>query len=246
LAQTRATLPPLENSLAQARHQLAVLVGRLPSDAPSTQFDLADLQLPRDLPVTVPSQLVEQRPDIRASEALLHSASAQVGVAIANMLPRLSLSAALGSAASGALFQPGTGIWSIAGSLTQPLFEGGTLLHRKRAADAAFDEAAAEYRNTVLGAFQNVADALRALQSDADTLNAQVAAERAAADSLAAAQRQFASGATSYLTLLNAEQTYEQAQLALVQAQAARFSDTAALFEALGGGWWNRTDVASD
>lgn len=243
LAQTRASLPALEKSLAQTRHQLAVFLGRLPNDTANTQFDLADLQLPQELPLTLPSRLVEQRPDIRAAEAQLHSASAQVGVAIANMLPQLSLSASLGSTASGALFQPVTGVWSLGGSLAQSLFEGGTLLHRKRAAEAAFDEAAAQYRSTVLVAFQNVADALRALQSDANALNAQVDAERAAADSLAAAQRQFENGATSYLTLLNAEQTYEQAHLALVQAAAARFSDTAALFQSLGGGWWNRTDT---
>ena len=245
LAQERATLPPLEKSLAQTRHLLAVLLGRPPSDTPPTQFDLADLQLPQGLPVTIPSRLVEQRPDIRSAEATLHSASAEIGVATANMLPELSLSASIGSTAADSLFYPGTGVWSLGGSLTQPLFEGGTLLHRKRAAEAGFDEAVAQYRNTVLTAFQNVADALRAVQSDADTLNAQLASERAAADSLAASQRQFQEGAASYLTLLNAELTYQQAHLALVQAQAARFSDTAALFQALGGGWWNRSDVAS-
>jgi NodT family efflux transporter outer membrane factor (OMF) lipoprotein len=245
LAQTRATLPPLEKSLAQARHLLAALVGHLPSDAPTTEFDVSDLHLPQELPVTLPSQLVEQRPDIRAAEAQLHSASAQIGVATANMLPQLSLSASLGTISSGALFQPGGGVWSLGGSLVQPLFEGGTLLHKKRATEAAFGEAAAQYRNTVLTAFQNVADVLRALQSDADALNAQLAAERAAEDSLTVARRQFQLGAITYLTLLNAEQTYQQAHIALVQAQAARFSDTAALFQALGGGWWNRADVAS-
>jgi NodT family efflux transporter outer membrane factor (OMF) lipoprotein len=245
LAQTRATLPPLEKSLAQTRHQLAVLMGHLPSDAPTSDFDVSDLQLPQELPVTLPSRLVEQRPDIRAAEAQLHSASAQIGVATANMLPQLSLSASLGTISSGALFQPGTGVWSLGGSLLQPLFEGGTLLHRKRATEAAFDGAAAQYRSTVLTAFQNVADVLRALQSDADALNAQLAAERAAEESLTVARRQFQFGSITYLTLLNAEQTYQQAHIALVQAQAARFSDTAALFQALGGGWWNRADVAS-
>jgi NodT family efflux transporter outer membrane factor (OMF) lipoprotein len=213
---------------------------------PSAKFELADLELPQELPLTLPSQLVEQRPDIRAAEAQLHSASAQIGVAIANMLPQLSLSASVGTISSGAIFQPGTGVWSLGGSLVQPLFEGRTLLHRKRATEAAFDEAAAQYRQTVLTAFQNVADTLRALQSDADALNAQLAAERAAADSLTVARRQFELGAGTYLTLLNAEQTYQQAYITLVQAQAARFSDTAALFQALGGGWWNRIDVASN
>jgi NodT family efflux transporter outer membrane factor (OMF) lipoprotein len=246
LAQTRATLPPLQKSLAQTRDQLAALLGRPPSDMPSAQFELADLTLPQELPVSLPSKVVEQRPDIRAAEATLHSTSAQIGVAIANMLPQLSLSAALGSTSSGALFQPGGGIWSLGGSLAQPIFQGGTLLHRRRAADAAFEAAAAQYRGTVIIAFQNVADALHALQLDAETLNAQLASEHAAADSLTVARRQLDLGATNYLTLLNAEQTYQQAHLSLVQAQAARFSDTAALFQALGGGWWNRTDVASN
>jgi NodT family efflux transporter outer membrane factor (OMF) lipoprotein len=246
LAQTRASLPPLQKSLVQTRDQLAALLGRLPDDMPAAKFEIADLALPQELPVSLPSKLVEQRPDIRAAEAQLHSASAQIGVAIANMLPQLSLSATLGSTSSSALFQPDTGIWSLGGSLTQPIFEGSTLLHRKRAADAAFEEAAAQYRNTVVTAFQNVADALHALQLDAQTLNAQLAAERAAADSLLVARRQYEAGATTYLTLLNAEQTYQQAHLSLVQAQAARFSDTAVLFQALGGGWWNRIDVASN
>ncbi len=247
LAQTQATLPPLQKSLEQTRTQLAALLGRLPSEMPTATFGLADLQLPQEIPVSLPSKLVEQRPDIRASEAQLHSASALIGVAIANMLPQLSLSATLGSTSSGALFGPGTGVWSLGGTLAQPIFEGGTLLHRKRAAEAAFDEAAAQYRATVVTAFQNVADALHALQQDAEALNAQLAAERASADSLAVARRQFDLGAGSYLTLLNAELTYQQSRLTLVQAQAARFSDTAALFQALGGGWWNRnTDIASN
>jgi NodT family efflux transporter outer membrane factor (OMF) lipoprotein len=245
LAQTRATLPPLEKALAQTRDLLAVLLGRLPSDMPATEFALADLELPQELPLTLPSLLVEQRPDIRAAEAQLHAASAQIGVATANMLPQLSLSGSLGTISTGAIFQPGTGVWSLGGSLVQPLFEGGTLLHRKRATEAAFDQAAAQYRQTVLIAFQNVADSLRALELDADALNAQLAAERAAADSLTVARRQFELGSGTYLTLLNAEQTYQQAHITLVEAQAARFSDTAALFQALGGGWWNRTDFAS-
>ncbi|HEV8027027.1 MAG TPA: efflux transporter outer membrane subunit [Stellaceae bacterium] len=245
LAQTRATLPPLEKALAQTRDLLAVLLGRLPSDMPATEFALADLELPQELPLTLPSLLVEQRPDIRAAEAQLHAASAQIGVALANMLPQLSLSGSLGTISTGAIFQPGTGVWSLGGSLVQPLFEGGTLLHRKRATEAAFDQAAAQYRQTVLIAFQNVADSLRALELDADALNAQLAAERAAADSLTVARRQFELGSGTYLTLLNAEQTYQQAHITLVEAQAARFSDTAALFQALGGGWWNRTDFAS-
>jgi NodT family efflux transporter outer membrane factor (OMF) lipoprotein len=246
LAQARATLPPLQKQLAQARNQLAALAGRLTSDEPSQQFDLATLQLPQDLPVSLPSKLVSQRPDVRAAEAQLHAASAQVGVATANMLPQITLSAEYGSTASppGNLFSPGTGIWSIGAGLAQPLFHGGELLHQKRAAVAAFDKAAAQYRSTVLGAFQNVADALRALESDATALNAELASERAAADSLDLARQQFRAGAISYLSLLDAERTYQQARVSLVQAQANRYADTAALFQALGGGWWNRTDVA--
>ena len=247
LAQARATLPPLQKQLAQQRHALAVLAGRPPGEALDQKFDLATLQLPQELPVSLPSKLVEQRPDVRASEAQLHSASAQIGVATANMLPQLTLTGSIGSSATqiGDLFSPGTGIWSVAAGLTQPIFEGGTLLHKKRAAVAAYDQAAAQYRNTVLLAFQNVADALRALQSDADALNAQTAAERSAADSLDLERQQFKLGAISYTSLLDAERTYQQARIGLVQAQASRFTDTAALFQALGGGWWNHADVAA-
>jgi NodT family efflux transporter outer membrane factor (OMF) lipoprotein len=243
LAQTRAQLPPLEKQLAQVRDQLTAYLGRLPSEEPSETFELASLALPDLLPVGLPSQLVRQRPDIRAAEAQLHAASAEIGVATANMLPQLTLNAAYGSETVGTLFSPGSSIWSLGAGLTQPLFEGGTLLHRRRAAVAAFEAAAAQYRNTVITAFQNVADTLRALQSDARAVAALAAAERAAADSLAASQRQFHAGAISYLSLLTAEQTYQQARIALVQAEASRYSDTAALFQALGGGWWNRPEA---
>jgi NodT family efflux transporter outer membrane factor (OMF) lipoprotein len=246
LAQARAQLPPLQKQLAQTRDQLTAYLGDFPSEEPAETFELASLRLPETLPVSLPSKLVEQRPDIRASEALLHAASAEIGVATANMLPQLTLSAAYGSETAGVLFGPGTAIWSLGAGLVQPLFEGGTLLHRRRAAIAAFDAAAAQYRNTVVTAFQNVADALRALESDANAVEAQAAAERAAADSLAASRRQFRIGAISYLSLLDAERTYQQARINLVQAEAARFADTVALFQALGGGWWNRADVAND
>jgi NodT family efflux transporter outer membrane factor (OMF) lipoprotein len=248
LAQTRATLPPLQKQLAQARNRIAALAGRFPSqDTPQT-FDLASLQLPVELPVSLPSQLVEQRPDVRASEAQLHEASAQIGVATANMLPQFTISGDVGSAALsvGSLFLPGSGVWSIAAGITQPIFHGGTLLHEKRAAEAGYDEAAAQYRSTVIGAFQNVADALRALQADAETLKAALAASRAAEDSLDLARGQFKLGAISYPALLDSQTAYQQTRIALVQAQANRFADTAALFQALGGGWWNRKDVAAD
>lgn len=244
LAQTEATLPVLEKALAQQRNLLTALAGRFPSQEIEEKFDLAGLSLPQDIPLSLPSQLVEQRPDMRAAEAQLHQAGAEVGVAIANQLPRFVVSADWGSAATSIdkLFTPGTGLWSLGLGVTQPIFHGGELLHQRRAAEAAADQAAALYRSTALTAFRNVADTLRALQSDAEALRAQLAAERSAADSLELAQRQYAAGAISYLTLLNAQRTYQQARISLVQAQAIRFADTAALFQALGGGWWNRTD----
>jgi NodT family efflux transporter outer membrane factor (OMF) lipoprotein len=243
LAQAEATLPPLRKQLAQQRDLIAVLMGRAPADQPKAKFDLASLQLPQDLPVSLPSRLVEQRPDIRAAEENLHAASAAIGVAIANMLPQLNLTATTGTTALtiGALFGPGTAFWTVAGSATQTIFDAGALLHKKRAADAAFDEAAAQYRSTVLTAFQNVADTLEAIKSDADALAAATRAESAAKESLDIVTRQLAAGAVTYLALLNAEQTYQQALISRVQAQALRFADTAALFQALGGGWWNRT-----
>ena len=246
LSATEATLPNLQKQLAQQRILLTALAGRLPSEEISQTFDLSALQLPQDLPVSLPSKLVEQRPDITAAAAQLHSASALVGVALANMLPQFTLSASYGNSVTqiGQLFN-GPGIWSVGAGLTAPLFRGGTLLHEKRAADAAFDAAAAQYKSTVIAAFQNVADALRALHDDAVALAAQVTAERSAADSLAITRAQYQNGAINYSTLLNAETTYQQAHINRVVAQAARFSDTAALFQALGGGWWNRDDIAA-
>ncbi len=246
-AQTQATLTPLKKQLAIQRDQLTALAGRFPSDQPAEKFELSNLQLPQDLPVSLPSKLVEQRPDIRAAEEQLHAASAQVGVAIANMLPQITLNASAGSTATmfSQLFTHGTNFWSLAGSLTQPIFDGGILLHRKRAAEAALDQATALYRSTVITAFQNVTDTLRALQYDADAVKAQVAAEHAAAESLEISRRQLQLGAISYIALLNAEQAYQQAVINVAQARSSRYADTAALFQALGGGWWNRSDIAS-
>ena len=247
LAQTEATLPSLQKQLAQQRDLLAALAGRFPIAEPDEKFEFSTLELPQDLPLSLPSELVEQRPDVRSAEAQLHAASAQVGVAIANQLPQITLSASGGSTATqiSQLFTSGTGFWSLAGALTQPLFDGGTLLHRKRAADAALDQAAAQYRSTIITAFQNVADVLHALHYDATALNASLRAERAAAASLDIARRALELGSISYLSLLNAEQTYQQTVIPLAQARANRYADTAALFQALGGGWWNRGDVAS-
>ena len=246
LAQVQATLPPLQKQLAVQRDLLTALAGRFPSEEVDQRFELAVLQLPQDLPVTLPLRLVEQRPDVRAAEASWHNASAQIGVAIANRLPNVTLTANAGNSATEIerLFTPGTGFWAVAASLTQPIFAGGTLLHRERAARAAYDQSAWLYRSAVITAFQNVADSLRALQFDADALKAAVASERAAAESLEIARRQLQLGAISYLTLLNAQNTYQVARIALVQAQANRFADTAALFQALGGGWWNRGNSA--
>ena len=246
LAQTQAALPSLEKQLAQTRHQLAVLAGRPPSEASLPEFNLDDFQLPEELPVSLPSSLVRQRPDIRAAEEVLHAASAQVGVATANLYPQVTLTGSFGLEAGtvGDLFSSGASIWSLGAGLLQPIFHGGALNAQRRAAIAAYDQAAAEYRDTVLQAFQNVADVLRALAGDASTLKAQAEADAAAHDTLDLTEKQFQLGAVSYLALLNAERQYEQARLTLVQAQATRFADTAALYQALGGGWWSRDPKA--
>ena len=246
LAQAQATLPPLQKQLAVQRDLLTALIGRLPSQEPGEKFELASLQLPQELPVSLPSNLVEQRPDIQSAEAQVHAASASIGVAVAARLPQFTLTGNAGTTAnqiSQLFMTPGTAFWTLAGNVAQTVFDAGTLLHKQRAAEAAFDQAAEMYRSTVIAGFQNVADSLHALQSDAETLKAAYAAERAAFKSLEIARRQLQLGAIGYLGLLTAENTYNTALLALVQAQAARYADTAALFQALGGGWWNRQDV---
>jgi NodT family efflux transporter outer membrane factor (OMF) lipoprotein len=248
LAQAQASLPPLQKTLAQQRDLISALVGRLPAAEPTQTFELAALTMPVELPVSLPSKLVEQRPDVRAAEAQLHAASADVGVAIAARLPQFSLTGDAGTTALSfaTLGVPGNVFWTIAGNVSQTIFDAGTLLHKQRAAEAAFDAAKAQYRSTVITAFQNVADSLRALEADADALKAAVAAEAAAKKSLDIAERQLQAGAVNYLTLLVAEGAYQQALLNLVLAQASRYADTAALFQALGGGWWNRQDVSPD
>jgi NodT family efflux transporter outer membrane factor (OMF) lipoprotein len=240
-----ATLPGLRKQLQQARNQLSVYLGGHPDQYATPTLDLGGLTLPADLPVSLPSRLVEQRPDIRAFGALLHSATAAVGVAMANMLPQISLTGSYGREGDtlANVFTPTGIVWSIAGSLTQPIFEGGTLKARKRAAQAALEVAAAQYSSTVNTAFQNVANALVAIERDAETLQAALAAQKTAASSLAVARSQYSAGAGTYLNVLNAEQTDFSTRLNLITARAARFTDTVALFQALGGGWWNRTDV---
>jgi NodT family efflux transporter outer membrane factor (OMF) lipoprotein len=248
LAQVEATLPPLRKALAQNRNLLAALLGGYPSEGPREMFQLADLQLPLDLPVSLPSQLIEQRPDVRAAQEQLHSASAQVGVATANMLPNFTINPSGGymNTALAGLISPANAFWILSGNVTQTLFDGGTLLHQLRGANATYDAAAWSYKSTVVGAVQNVADALRALQNDADALKAARDFERAAKVSFDLARQQLDLGNINILLLLQAQQVYLQAQLQVVQARAARLSDSAALFQALGGGWWNRIEPPTE
>jgi NodT family efflux transporter outer membrane factor (OMF) lipoprotein len=243
-AQTAQTLPPLQKQLGQTRDALTALLGRLPSDEPQETFRLEELTLPTDLPVSLPSKIIEQRPDVRQSEENLHGASAAVGVAIANLLPQFALNADIGSSALklGQLFSPYTGFWDLGAALSETLFDAGALLHKRRAADAALDQAAAQYRSAVILACQNVADTLRALEADANALKASAEGDIAAKKTFDLAQRQRALGTISWVAVLNAEQAYQQAELALIQAQASRYADTAGLFQSLGGGWWNRTE----
>jgi NodT family efflux transporter outer membrane factor (OMF) lipoprotein len=239
LAQSEAALPPLRRAQAQTRDLLAYLTGRSAANALPDLIDLDTVTLPAELPLSLPSELVRQRPDIRAAEAQLHVASAGVGIAIANRLPQVTLSASAGGAAAGwsNLLAPSNTLWSLGAGITQPIFAGGTLLHRQRAARAAYEQADAQYRSTVLAAFQNVSDTLAALRSDADALRANLAARDAAAASLSVARYQYDHGATAFASVLIAETATLQTEQALVQAQVARLTDTAALFEALGGGW---------
>ena len=248
LAQVEQTLPPLQKALAQNRDLIAALIGGFPSERLRVRFLLSELRLPRKLPVSLPAKLIEQRPDVRMAEENLHAASAQIGVAIVNRLPNITITANAGSTSDqlATLFGSGTEFWGVTAAATQPIFHGGTLFHREQAAKAAYDQALAEYRSTVIVAFQNVADALRAIRSDAVTLQKAVASERAAARSLEIMRGRLKLGDVNYLGLLNAQQTYQQALLALAQAKAARYADTVALFQALGGGWWNREDVEAE
>jgi NodT family efflux transporter outer membrane factor (OMF) lipoprotein len=244
VANSEATIPPLENALAQTGHLMSTLLGSYPNERAPATFSLASFKLPEALPVTLPSNLVEQRPDIRAARANLQAANAQIGIATAAMMPQFPLSASYGVSARqlSDMFSPGTALWGLAAGITQPLFHGGELLHKKRAVVANFDKSAATYRGTVLTAFKEVADVLSTLQSDANALNAQVSAERSAGEALDLVTKQYNAGAVSYVELLNAQSAYQQAKLGLIKAKASRLSDTAALFQALGGGWWNRSE----
>jgi NodT family efflux transporter outer membrane factor (OMF) lipoprotein len=242
LDQARATLPPLQKQFEQTRDLVRALAGNLPNEDVPETFELEALQLPPELPVSLPAKIIEQRPDVRAAEAQLHAANAQVGVAVAAMLPQFSITGSYGGNADqfSWMFRHGGPFWNLVGNVTQPIFEGGTLLHKKRAADAALKQAAAQYQSAVLTAYQNVADTLHATVSDADALAADVEAENAAKITYDLTRRQMEAGYVSYLALLSAETAYQQALMARVQAQALRYGDTVAMFQALGGGWWNR------
>jgi NodT family efflux transporter outer membrane factor (OMF) lipoprotein len=244
LALVRATLPALEQQRAAAEHQLATLTGHFPNDATPAEITLSDLILPRDLPISLPSSLVAQRPDIKAREAQMHEASAAIGIATANMLPQFTLTGSVGneSLLLRSWFQPSAAVWSLAAGITQPIFEGGALRAKRRAAIDLYDQAGAQYRLAVLKAFQNVADTLTALDHDAQALKAEYDALNAVKASLDLTQKQYAVGSINYNSLLTAQQAYQQSRLAYVQAAANRYTDTVTLFQALGGGWWNRRD----
>ncbi len=243
LASTEATLPPLQLKVDQAEHLLAVLAGRTPGEYAPVSVALADLTLPADVPVTLPSDLVRQRPDILLAEAQLHVASAQIGVATAAMLPNLTLSAGYGVAANtpGTLFTPASAVWNVGAGLTAPLFSGGTTWYQRKAAIDAHEQATALYRQAVLAAFQQVADTLRALEHDAEALRAQQEAVDAAEEALKLTQFNYEAGIATYLQVLVADGQYLQTKQGYIQAVAQRLQDTVALYVALGGGWWNAT-----
>ena len=246
LAQVRATLPPLQMQLEQTRDLMRALVGQMPTEEEPT-FALEALQLPPEIPLSLPAKIIEQRPDVRAAEAGLHAANALVGVAVAAMLPQFSITGEYGGNATQIpwMFRSGGPFWSLYGDVNQPIFQGGTLLHQERAAKQALKQAAAQYQSAVIAAYQNVADTLHQSLCDADSLSADVKAERSAQVTYDMTRQQAQSGYVDTLTLLGAESAYQQTLLTRVQAQAARYADTVALFQALGGGWWNRPQIAA-
>jgi NodT family efflux transporter outer membrane factor (OMF) lipoprotein len=246
LAMTKAGMPPIEKQLDLNRHALSMLIGQFPGDGRLPEFSLESLHLPEELPVSLPSLLARQRPDIRASEALLHQACAAVGVATANLYPQITLNAGYGfqAVSTDILFNGESVVWNVGASLLQPIFRGGELTAKRRSAIAAYDQAAAQYRQTVLKAFQDVADVLRALETDARTLQAQAEAEDAAKSALVLIEKQYDLGAVSYPALLIAQRDYQKTRINVVAARAQRYADTAALFQALGGGWWNRKSAS--
>lgn len=246
LAQTRAALPELQRQLDQVRHRIAVYTGRPPSAAGIPEFRLSELQLPPELPLAVPSELARQRPDIRAAEALLKQAGARVGVAAANLYPQITLSANAGSLASsgGDFLSGGTGFYLLGASLAQPLFHGDELQSKRRSAVAAYEQAGAAYREAVLLGFQNVADTLRALETDAVKLRERTEAAVQARSYHDIISARYEAGGVSFLSLLDAQRKLRGARLEQAQAIADRYADSAALLQALGGGWWNEPGQA--
>lgn len=244
VAQTRLLLPPLEKQLAQQRHLLSFLTGRVSSDAPEETFNLGSFRMPRRLPLSLPADFVRQRPDIQAAEANLHASNAMIGVAIANRLPQITLTGNVGASAArfAQLAAPGAGMWMIAGGVAQTIFDAGALENKQRAAEAEADQSLAQYRSTVLAAFQNVADVLKALQAGTRAISAATDAERSASQSITLLRKQVDQGQISVPLLLAAQQAYLQTSLARLDAQAAQLANTVALFQALGGGWWNQDD----
>jgi NodT family efflux transporter outer membrane factor (OMF) lipoprotein len=248
LEQAEQLAPPLRKQIGQARDLLAVLLGRPSAQSPAETFHLAQFQLPRDLPISLPSDLVRQRPDVLAAEANLHAASAQVGVAVAARLPSFTLNASAGGASSqvASLLSTRNTDWSISGNIAQTVFDAGALRHKQKAAQAAFDQARAQYRSTALGALQNVADVLQAIDHDSNADRHAVAAQTSTGRSLTLTKQQFQHGEVGALAVLTAEASDAQAQVTLAQTRQARYADTVALFQALGGGWWNDLQRRAD
>jgi len=244
VAASRALLPTLHKALEQTQTQLAVYLGHFPSEAEFAELTLDDLQLPLDVPVSLPSTVVRARPDILAAEANLHRATAAVGVATANLFPNIVLSASLGSQAieSSNLFGSSSEAWSLGLNLLQPIFRGGSLRAQKRAAEAGLDQASADYRGTVLYAFQNVADSLRAIELDAESLASRAIALEAAAESMDIARRQYEDGSIDYVQVLIESRLFEQARILFIEARANRLADTAAMYAALGGNFDDDSD----
>lgn len=248
LAATEATLPALRQKLSQAEHLLATLVGRTPAEWASPQVDLQDLTLPSDLPITLPSELVRQRPDILAAEAQLHSASAEIGVTTAALFPSFTLNGAYGlnNTSIEDLFKNASSIWSLGANVSAPLFHGGTLWFQRRAAIEGYNQSLANYSQTVINAFAQVADILRALEHDAEILNAESQSLITAEEALGLIQANYQAGTVNYLQILIANNQYHLAKIGYLQAQAQRLQDTVAFFVALGGGWWNVEEKVSD
>jgi NodT family efflux transporter outer membrane factor (OMF) lipoprotein len=241
LAATEATLAPLRQNLSKTEHLLAALVGLTPAQWTPSNFKLAEFTLPRKLPVTIPSVLVRQRPDILAAEAQVHAATANIGVATAALFPSFTLSADIGKNVSDLtqIFKSAGSFWSFGAGVSQPFFKGGTLWYQRKAAIEANQASLAEYKQVVVSAFQQVADTLKALEHDAQLLKAQSQALSSAQEALQLVQANYAGGMVNYLQVIIANNQYQQAKLGYIQAQALRLQDTAALFVALGGGWWN-------